>query len=188
MTDPTLELREIKPAIEIAETIEPTWPVWATVASVLLGLAIASVALWRWRHRRLSKQEGAKEIALRELALLSKLELPADNYAMEISAILRRYIEARFAIAATQQTSEEFLQGLSSGEGDGTTAISQAQRAVLTQFLAHCDESKFACGQLDQDQRQDLQQAARSFVQTTSQPAGNRAANPVGDPSLQPSH
>ena len=40
--DPSLKLRDIKPAIEIPEAAG--WPLWATLTLIALGLAIAGFA------------------------------------------------------------------------------------------------------------------------------------------------
>ena len=75
-------------------------------------------------------------------ALLAR-GLPAqgryEEFYVEVSAILRTYIERRFALAAPEQTTEEFLRGLA-GRGD----FSQENRRALGEFLRHCDLVKFA--------------------------------------------
>ena len=128
MNDPTLDLRDIKPLVEIPEAAEFTWPLWASVAAVVLALAIAAAVIWFFRNRKLAAQPSARELALARLAELRERELDVDTYVMALSTVLRRYIENRFQIAATQQTTEEFLQNVT------TDSIDSCQRSVLWQF------------------------------------------------------
>ena len=191
-SDPTSELRDIRPAIEIPD--HAGWPLWATLAIAALALALAGFLCWRWRRaKRLARTPDPISLALAELeAARGKLEsADAETYAMAVSDVLRRFIEKRFGIAAVRQTSEEFLQGLTAPGIEVAHTVGQTHRTVLRDFLRQCDLVKFARGQLDQPQREQLHDVARSFIQTSAaQPAaatetGPAAPNPAPIQSAQ---
>ena len=171
-TDPSLELRDIKPAIEIPEPAG--WPLWATFALLALAVAAAMFAWWQWHRRnRVGAPRNPVDIALEELEktreMISGAE--AETYAMAVSDVLRRDIERRFHIGAVRQTTEEFLHELSTQQAPSPTGISLAHRQALSDFLQECDIVKFARGQLERPQRERLHDVARAFIQTCSEPS-----------------
>lgn len=192
-SDPTIELRDIRPAIEIPDPAG--WPLWATLALAALALAIGAVLWWRWRQRRqATSTPDPISLALSELeATRAELgSVDAETYAMAVSDVLRRFIEQRFEIAAVRQTSEEFLQGLTAPRPEAPHAINQinqTQRTVLRDFLRQCDLVKFARGQLDRSQREQLYDVARSFIQANvgQAEAASQAAPTISDPNPIPS-
>lgn len=118
---------------------------WGIAAAA--GLLVL-LALWGWR-RRLRRPRPAppplppEDAALAALDALLARGLPAqgryEEFYVEVSAILRTYVEKRFALAAPEQTTEEFLHGVAA-RGD----FSQEHRRALGEFLRHCDLVKFA--------------------------------------------
>jgi len=159
------ELRDIKPAIEIPVPHAAMSP-YAIAAIVLLGLALVAAAIW-WLRRRHRKPDPIRS-ALDELLATRELLENADSetYAIAISNVLRRYIEATFGCAAVRQTSEEFLAGLAGAEQGPI----RAHRDALRYFLRHCDLVKFARDTLDTSQRRQLHTSAREFIEATSKP------------------
>ena len=83
------------------------------------------------------------EIALNALAdLRSKgwIEaLKTEPFYVELSAIVRRYLEARFALRAPERTTEEFIRDALSSR-----ALSDAHRDLVAGFLEQSDLVKFA--------------------------------------------
>ena len=75
--------------------------------------AIAGFLLWRSRRRRVCAR-NAYEIARARLDLLLLAATPRSEeeieaFFVEISAIIRRYLEDRFELRAPELTTEEFL-------------------------------------------------------------------------------
>jgi hypothetical protein len=164
-TDPSLELRDIKPAIEIPNPA--SWPLWVTLTLIALAIAVAAFAWWQWRRRQKNTRAPSLEkIALAELGATQAMITDADPaaYAMAVSDVLRRHVERVFNITAVRHTTEEFLRDLAADQRIGTE-----HRNVLCSFLNQCDLVKFACGELDLAQRQALHDVARSFIQTSYQ-------------------
>ena len=117
----------------------------------LLAVAIAAAALAAWFLYRRSRgaapkvvlAEEAWEIAKKRLAALAQRQLPQlgkyDAYHVDLSSILRYYIEGRFEVHAPEQTTPEFL-----GEISGNGHFSPDQELFLARFLRLCDRVKFA--------------------------------------------
>ena len=140
--------REVKPARAVLE-----WPSrvprWIWVLPLVVGLA----ALAGWLAKRfLSKPrtilhipppEPAHEVALRALrALKNKGWIEAENvepFYVELSNIVRRYIEDRFDIRAPERTTEEFIR-----EAAESKDLSAAQQELIRAFLEQADLVKFA--------------------------------------------
>ncbi|MGC9036269.1 MAG: hypothetical protein ACP5K7_10635 [Verrucomicrobiia bacterium] len=61
------------------------------------------------------------------------------KFCFEISAALRAYLEERFSLRASEQTTEEFLCDLQM-----TPLLTKDQKAILADFLNRCDLVKFA--------------------------------------------
>ena len=139
----------------------PLW-VWAAVAGGALALLIA-LAVWM-RMRRKPEAAAVKmpwDIAKERLALLAARHLPQqgkhDAYYVDLSSILRYYIEARFALHAPERTTPEFL-----AETIGKDVFSPQQEVFLSRFLRLCDRVKFARF------RPDLEEMSRSFEEVSA--------------------
>jgi len=144
----------------------PPWLVPAVLAGTLL-LAVAAYAAWRWwRRRRQPRALLSHEIALQRLAEIRAL-MHAENgreFSTAVSDIVRRYIEMRFDLTATQRTTEEFLHDLL----DSSHAALAAHRALLSEFLNQCDLAKFAGVSLTLEGMEALHHSARAFVEETA--------------------
>ena len=83
------------------------------------------------------------ETALKRLRELQRRDLPGagkiDAFYVDLTSILRYYIEDRFHIHAPGQTTPEFLDAAARQR-----VFSDAQQAFLTEFLRECDRVKFA--------------------------------------------
>ncbi|GAC1306967.1 MAG: hypothetical protein NVSMB10_12150 [Steroidobacteraceae bacterium] len=149
--------------------IVPVWLVIAIVASAL-GLALAVYAVLRWiRRRRRPREQLPGELALARLEAIRPLLLPerAREYSIEVSDIVRRYIEQTFDIVATHRTTEEFLHDLVAS----TNAPLLRHRSLLAEFLQQCDLVKFAGMSLTLENLQSLHESARAFVIDASKAA-----------------
>ena len=109
------------------------------------GAALAGLlyAAWRWNRRRaLGAALLPYEIALARLEEARALMQPenAREFSIAVSEIVRQYIEERFQVWAARRTTEEFLHDLL----EPSDALLASHRALLEDFLRHCDLAKFA--------------------------------------------
>ena len=128
-----------------------TGPAYSGLWYWVLGVAIAAAALAAWFFYRRSRATAptaalgkeAWEIAKERLAALAERRLPQlgkyDAYYVDLSSILRFYIEGRFQVHAPERTTPEFL-----GEISGKGYFSPEQEVFLARFLRLCDRVKFA--------------------------------------------
>lgn len=161
------DIHGAKPLVEIPAPEPPApWWVWAAIAFAFLVIA----ALVWWLRRDKSEQASAEKLARRELTRLQRDgdKLSATAFAEAASGVLRKFIEARFGLAAPKRTTEEFLQEATRGNH----ALA-ARADTLREFLRACDYAKFAEGDLDHAQRDHLVSKALAFVE---QPVEKEAA------------
>jgi len=157
--------------IENLDMVVPADPyAWVVPTSMIVGvvLAIGAVAYILYRKKKLPFQAASAippDItaleALAKIRHLLKEEL-CREFVIEVSKILRYYIEARFGLRAPHLSSEEFLYHAESSE-----ALNPAQRTMLADFLVQCDRVKFAMGGLEIPAMTALYQAAETFVRQT---------------------
>lgn len=107
------ELRDIKPPAPPDPKLSP-W-LWGLASLVVVGLLVALLV----RRKRVAVEPPpppAHEVALAALAQLRQTERLEDQdqgpFAYEVSAILRRYLEARFTFRAWRMTTSEVLRAL----------------------------------------------------------------------------
>ena len=145
---------------------------------ILIGLAVlVLVGLYlylRTRRTKDRKELSPDEIALAELARLQALMNPAQalNYADQLAEILRRYVEARFLIRSTRQTTREFFLGLTRNS-QAVAAIKEHQDH-LQECLEQCDMAKFAHCVPDRQGMETMEQAVRGFIEATGQSADEK--------------
>jgi hypothetical protein len=150
-----VHVRSVLPAdtagVEIKDIVKPKslpvrwWP-YALGAFIVLAL----VAIWYFLFR---KKLGQMEIpavppeppfdkAIRELTILKETDLPGKGkikqFYVELSEILRRYIEGRFDIKAVEATTYELKRLLKHPE------LSKEQTHAILEFLSRSDLVKFA--------------------------------------------
>lgn len=150
-----------------AERLLRRWPHFLAAALFISG----AVAAWRYCHRRKRQSQipelTAYERAMRELTALLEQRLPEQGaykeYYTGLSAILRRYIENRFALHAPKLTTEEFLRELAR---HAETSL-QSHRPLLQDFLTACDLVKFAAQIPGRDESARLAESCRQFISQT---------------------
>lgn len=170
----------------------PLW-VWFLIALLILVAIRLYQAFLAWKARRAAdfyaQAEEAYEDALEELEKIhQRLGIePCRLYAIEVSTVVRRYIERRFNIHAPTRTTEEFLQ-----EARTSPLLSEKYQNQLGHFLKCCDFLKFAKGVAERDELEMLHQAAVIFVAETRLPpkpkpghaaAGKPAPKPPDNPA-----
>jgi hypothetical protein len=143
---------------------------WAggILATLLLALIVWAIVRNIRRKRSGSGGPGdvwgAQEDALQALEALFDLVHAGRgrHYAIESSAIIRRYIERRYRIRASQQSTEEFLH-----EAQHAPELSGDHQRLLREFLHCCDFLKFARGLASRAELQELHSSAVAFVRNT---------------------
>lgn len=141
------------------------------VVAILAGIALA-VLLIRWLARRpdsaaeapTARRRSPFELAVERLESLrsSQSTLEAEPFTVEVSDIVRDYLEEALEVPAREQTSEEFLQTLQSRED-----MPGALQENMPPFLDACDRVKFARQSLGDAQRETLLNTAQIVVQST---------------------
>jgi hypothetical protein len=156
--------------------IEHPWRI-ALEAGALLALLGAGYALGRWRRRRKATGFAAHEVARERLTLARALLEPgrAREFSIELSTIVREFIEAHYGLEAAHRTTDEFLRDLLRTEDALKT-----QRAPLAEFLEACDLAKFGGWRLSLDAMEKLYSSALDFVEAAA------AAAPAQDPPIRP--
>ncbi len=62
-----------------------------------------------------------------------------DDYYLELSGTIRKYLEDRFGHRTPEMTTEELLMGINHSKD-----LSPEQKSLLSGFFIHCDLVKFA--------------------------------------------
>lgn len=136
-------------------------------ALVLAAVLLAAVIFFL-RRRKIKPAlppPSAAEIALSELVRARALlkEETSREFAISVSEAVRRYIENRFSLRATRETTPEFLQSISANAPEVLTAY----REPLQDFLRYCDLAKFARSPLAVGQMEQMLTSACSLVEQT---------------------
>jgi hypothetical protein len=136
------------------------------VAIGALALSAAAFVVWRWVHHGKFAQMLPYEIALQSLEEARRLMDPehAREYCFTVSNIIRHYLEERFHVHAPTLTTQEFLRDLV----EVRDTMLEPQRALLAEFLQHCDLAKFAGWRYSMPDLEAMHGSACSFVQQTA--------------------
>ncbi len=147
--------------------LPPSAYTWLWIAAG--GVVLALVALYLRRRRQrpaAARRYRAHELATVKLARLAERKLiergEVKAFYREVSQILRQYIEDRFALHAPERTTEEFLR-----EARRSAVFTTAQADTLGDFLAHCDQVKFAELSPTTVEAQRTFDTARTFIERT---------------------
>jgi hypothetical protein len=127
-------------------------PLWFW-AILIAANVLAAIGIFIWRRQRKEKAALAlvlspEELARLELQKLAEsgwMETDVKSYYVELTAIVRRYIERTTGIRAPEQTTEEFLREVSrcssplpKGEGMNNFRLKDfLESADLVKFAAH---------------------------------------------------
>ncbi len=141
------------------------YAVWIAIAAAFIAIGAALVAFFVSRRaKRNLPVVSPREQALSELdrLVVSKLaEQDVKLYYVELTAIVRRYIEGTTGVRAPEQTTEEFLREVVQGKRFSAAIVSRLQA-----FLESADLVKFA-GQTPNANEVNLSQTtAREFILT----------------------
>lgn len=138
------DLRPPLGELELPSDTQSRWALWVALAAVVAVLAVAAIVLLGKRQRSI-RRRNAYEIARTKLDTLMRdygsadSDAQVEHFFVEISAVIRRYVEHRFAIRAPDLTTDEFLQ-LAAGHEE----LTSEHRGLLGEFLQQADAVKFA--------------------------------------------
>jgi len=162
-TVPPEDIRDIRGP----KLIRPRWILPAILSGAAL-LTLCAYGIWRWqRSPGRERPLLPHELAARRLEEIRPLIQPASarEFGIAVSDVVRRYIEQRFGIVATQRTTEEFLQDVLVSPNETLTAC----RQTLAEFLRQCDLVKFADMSPALPEMESLHESARAFVRETAE-------------------
>lgn len=163
----TPDLAALEP-VEAPRALPPRpWPWWVWTA-LAGGVVLLAALAWLVLRRKPAAVPAApalspEERAQADLDALARQRYPerglfAEFY-VELTGIVRRYIEARTGIRAPEQTTEEFLRTL---RGDARFDPERARQ--LEQFLAAGDMVKYAAQRPETRDIEAAFEKARAFV------------------------
>jgi hypothetical protein len=138
----TRDIREIAGPVGLPVNIP--WYLWGILAVIVLGAVIALILFKRKKVQEIFvPPRPAHEIAYEALQALKQREYIRRQefklYYIELSDIVRRYLENRFNLRAPEMTTEEFLNTVKDNR-----VLSYEHKSLLRDFLSHCDLVKFA--------------------------------------------
>jgi hypothetical protein len=169
--DTSQAIKPIKDPLKVPITFEEIkWWVYGGIALVLL---IAFLVYWFLiREKKAIPMaplaiQPPHEWALKQLALIEAKNLWQDGqikvYYVELSDVIRAYIEKRYRIPALEQITHDILGNLK-GEG-----LHQATMVELELLLNLANIAKFAKGMPDPEENKASLDRARRFIESTKE-------------------
>ncbi len=146
----------------------PNWPLYLGAAAVAVILVALIVYYLRRPGSTPRQQIQPHTEALAELAQARDLleENASVAYAARASAILRQYIEQRFALSSTSRTTGEFLAAVEAAKSSADSPLHQ-HRQLLGAFLHQCDLAKYAGKTATRAQLEEMEHTVRRFIGAT---------------------
>jgi len=162
------DIRDIKGPVALPDNTRYIIPAAAVLVAIIIAVLIF---LYIKKRRKPQTPPPAPDVvALTELDQAKSLMTPEQSlvYAERISTILRHYIESRFQIRSTRQTTQEFFAQLKNGTSIAEVDIKN-HAGDLQKCLEQCDIAKFAHGTPNTGDMMQMDNAARTFIKTTRQ-------------------
>jgi hypothetical protein len=172
------------PSATIHDITGPAWiyPAFKTVALWALAFAGAAGALYLlwWLSRRIQKAIRLRRMSPRERALYELSELLAQDliarqkikeFYLELTMIVRHYIERAHAIRAPEQTTEEFLAAVTR-----KPVFTREVVIKLKTFLQTSDLVKFAAYRPERQIIDQTISTARDYIDTDEKTAQRSGA------------
>ncbi|MGE3166968.1 MAG: hypothetical protein AB7O52_18845 [Planctomycetota bacterium] len=175
---------ELRPAIgPLAKRLPPAprrWP-WL-LAGLVVVIALSPLAIKAYlRAQQRARRRSAFDIARARLELLlarprASTEFGLDSFYVELSGIVRRYLEDRFELRAPELTTEEFLDTVG-----GSPDLSVEHQRLLHEFLRGADLVKFAHHRPTDEAIDGSVATVRRFLEETRENAPLIEVNDVSD-------
>ena len=131
----------------------------------IAAAVLAAVGFFVWaRNRKEVRKANAYELAKRQLdsIVAAGSRISVEEFYVEISAVIRRYLEIRFELAAPELTTDEFLQ-IASSESE----LSKDHQVLLREFLSQADLVKFSGKNASDDEMRRSTELAYRFLEET---------------------
>lgn len=161
----TPSLAELKPAVKPMELpVEPSYLVlWIGGSALLLVTALLLIKrLKKKKPLPMEKRLSPEELAFLEFKQLLERNLVDEDiklFYVELTGIVRRYIERTTGIRAPEQTTEEFLHEI------GNKAVFQGEdKTKLKRFLEAADLVKFAAFEPGKNEIEESFLRAKIFI------------------------
>ena len=160
------DIRGLKGMVEIPTGNEWIW--WLLVAVAVM--VVTGIVVWFIR-RHLAKRSTELAppppppphvVAWERLQRALDLIHEAEWFCIEVSHIIRVYLEERFSLHAPDRTTEEFLLELQSSR-----YLAAEHKQLLANFLSECDMVKFARAEPPEQELRSLHEAASRLVGET---------------------
>lgn len=140
---------------------------WLWAALAALAAAMIGGAIWLKTRTKSEIIFPPDFIALKALDKMEKREIPTDfksvdAWYVELSDIVRKYIEGRFDLHAPRLTTEEFFELAKTSD-----ELTDAHKNVVRKLLERADRVKFTHYVPPTDESREMLQAARTFVEET---------------------
>jgi hypothetical protein len=173
------DLRPLRGPFELPpQSASWRWFLLTVVAAV--ACAFAAACALRARSRRGARRQAeaqrppAHEVALSELRKIRESGILEDGRVSEytdlVSDVLRRYLEARYALPAPGRTTEEFLDVMAR-----EPVLDRERKKFLAEYLAQCDLVKFAAQEPGRRELEGLFDSSVTFVRETADGPGASA-------------
>lgn len=168
--DASSKIADIKPIQKLPGRV-PFW-LGLVLLSALSAFLIGWIASRLWKNREniipSAPPVPPHLIAFRALeALKNRGLLEKDEckpFYIELSMILRYYLEGRFNLNAPDETTEEIIEEMST-----SPELNGAQRNILQEFMRQADIVKFAKGHPDRETMESAFKTTKQFVEETQQ-------------------
>jgi hypothetical protein len=162
-TQAAMQLRDIQGPVPLPERVP-----WLLYGGIVLALLIFSLGFFLFYKAR-SKPEAPAispwDRALTDLKSAANLKTEQPlQFTEHASRVLREYVESRFGLKITRQTSTEFLQTLMDGK---TGEPVSAWHDSLKTCFRLCDLAKFAHRIPDPEDLEAMEQSIISFIEQT---------------------
>ena len=153
-----------------------SWKLVRTLTLVLLALAAVIVGIW-WTVKKIMQKVKEHrmspiERAMLELDRLLKKGLPGrgryKDFYVELTMVVRRYIQRRHAVRAPNLTTDEFLRAASENP-----AFTREALAELKHFLESADMVKFAGVEATPEMADAATDKAKDYLNTDSRQVTN---------------
>ena len=162
---------------DVKGPIQPEYDYVPLILSVS-GISLLLFSLWLVVRIRMHLQDRELpavetiDYLLESLRRLKKLEekdyisqQQYDRLHVELSAVLRYFIENRFGLKAREQTTEEFIRDIRYSPHFNTE-----QQSILQQFLELADLVKFATYDPGSEASREAMKTIRYFIESTGKP------------------
>jgi len=162
-------LADLKPSIGPIQLPSTSPPTWLWMATGLVAAISAALIWWRRQRRRRTSKElllTPQQLARLELdRIISRRlsETDVKEFYVELTGVVRVYIERSTGIRAPEQTTEEFLREIVTN-----SVFTDDEQRRLQQFLESADLVKFAGHRPAREDIDASIKRAREFTQRDS--------------------